>query len=175
MAIGDVNGDRVGDLIVAAGFGGGPRVAGFDGSSLLGGKPVKLFADFFTFEATLRNGVFLAAGDLNGDGAAEVVAGGGPGGGPRVTAFDGRGLAASGGPTPVANFFAGDPETRGGVRVAVKNLDGDSRADLVVGAGTASGSRVTAYLGKAVPTTGQPTEQFAFDALAGFNGGVFIG
>ena len=28
------------------------------------GQPVKLFSDFFVFEQTLRNGVFLTAGDL---------------------------------------------------------------------------------------------------------------
>ena len=31
--------------------------------------------DFFVFEQTLRNGVFVAAGDLTGDGAAELVVG----------------------------------------------------------------------------------------------------
>ena len=82
-----MNGDGVGDLVVAAGFGGGPRVAGFDGTTLGAGTPAKLFADFFAFEQTLRNGVFVAAGDLDGDGFADLIAGGGPGGGPRVTAF----------------------------------------------------------------------------------------
>ena len=37
-AIGDVNGDGIGDLVVAAGFLGGPRVAGFAGKSL-GSRP----------------------------------------------------------------------------------------------------------------------------------------
>ena len=35
-----------------------------------------------------------------------------------------------------SNFFAGDVNSRDGIRVAEKNLDGDARADLVVGAGT---------------------------------------
>ena len=61
-AVGDVNGDGAGDLIVAAGFGGGPRVAGFDGRSLAVGRRTRLFADFFAFEQGLRNGVFVAAG-----------------------------------------------------------------------------------------------------------------
>jgi uncharacterized delta-60 repeat protein/uncharacterized repeat protein (TIGR01451 family) len=176
-AVGDVNGDGVGDLLVAAGFQGGPRVAVFNGATLASGNPVRLFNDFFAFEQTLRNGVFISAGDLEGTGKADIIAGGGPGGGPRVTAFSAADLIASGGGTltPVANFFAGDPNNRGGVRLAVKNLDGDTRADLVVGSGTGAGSRVTAYQGKSVSAAGTPPPALDFDAFAGFTGGVFVG
>ena len=173
-AVADLNGDGVGDLVVAAGFGGGPRVAAFNGLTLGAAAPVKLFPDILVFEPALRNGAFVTAGDLDGDGFAELIAGGGPGGGPRVTAFDGKSLLGNV-QTPVANFFAGDVTSRGGIRVAVKNLDGDKRADIVVGAGTAAGSRVTAYAGTAITASGTPPELFAFDALAGFAGGVFVG
>ena len=172
-AVADLSGDGVGDLIVSAGFGGGPRVAGYDGLTLGLATPVKLFADFLAFEADLRNGAFVAGGDLDGDGRAELIAGGGPGGGPRVTAFSGLSLLANQ-QLPLANFFAGNANSRGGVRVAVKNLDGDASADLVVGAGTGAGSRVTAYAGKSLAAA-TPPELFAFDALAGFAGGVFVG
>ena len=173
-AVADLSGDGVGDLIVSAGFGGGPRVAGFDGRSL-GPVPVKLFADFLAFEPGLRNGVFVAGGDLNGDGFAELIAGGGPGGGPRVRALDGRSLLLTNAQVEAANFFAGDPANRGGVRLAAKDLDGDNRADIVAGAGPGGGSRVTAYAGLAVTPSGTPPELSAFDALPGFAGGVFVG
>ncbi|MGL6075739.1 MAG: choice-of-anchor Q domain-containing protein [Fimbriiglobus sp.] len=172
-SIADMNGDGFGDLMVVAGFGGGPRVAGFDGKSL-GGTPRRLFGDFFAFEQTLRNGVFVTAGDLNADGKADLIAGGGPGGGPRVLALDGANLINNQ-LTTLANFFSGDVNSRGGIRVAVKDLDGDNRADLLVGSGTKAGSKATTFLGKNITANGTPATNLDFDAFAGFTGGIFVG
>ena len=182
-AVADVNGDGIGDLIVAAGFGGGPRVAVFDGTTLSSGRPAKLFNDFFAFEDTLRNGVFVAGGDINGDGKADLILGGGPGGGPRVRIADGTSLL-NGVPfgtanTPpsaeLADFFGGDINSRGGIRVAAKDLDGDAKADIIIGAGSGAGSRVTGYLGRTVAPGATPSEAFGLDAFDGFSDGVFVG
>jgi hypothetical protein len=173
-AVSDVAGKGYGDLIVAAGFGGGPRVAGFDGKSLASGNPTRVFADFFAFEQTLRNGVFIAAGDVDGDGMADVIAGGGPGGGPRVLILSGQALVTGNQQVPIANFFGGDPTSRGGIRVAVKNLDGDNKADLVVGAGAGAGDLVTGYLGKDL-SSGGSSSAMNFEAFGGFAGGVYVG
>ncbi len=176
----DLNADGTPDLIVGAGFGGGPRVAAFNGLSLLpGGSPSRLFADFFVFEPGLRNGAFVAGGDMNGDGFDDLVAGGGPGGGPRVYALSGKALTgsgvAAGTQTPVANFFAGDVNNRDGVRVAVKDLDGDYRADIVTGLGSAGTPQVRTFLGKnlAAPTPTATTDLNPFNAPPA--GGVFVG
>ena len=173
-AVGDINRDGVGDLVVSAGFGGGPRVAVYDGRTVRGDSGVKLVDDFFAFEPALRDGAYVAAGDINGDGYADLITGGGPGGGPRVYGLDGQALL-KGTQTPVANFFAGDATTRGGIRVAVKDLNADGVADILVGAGTGAGSRVTAYSGKATTPDGTPPELLGFDAFAGTVGGVFVG
>ncbi|HET6574464.1 MAG TPA: FG-GAP-like repeat-containing protein, partial [Fimbriiglobus sp.] len=184
-ALGDVNGDGTPDLIVSAGIGGGPRVALFDGKSVVGGaSPVKLLPDFFAFEATLRNGAFVAAGDVTGDGAAEMAFGGGPGGAPRVRLFDGAGLLAAGPFTNLdeiptaqrANFFAGDSARRGGVRVALRDADGDGKADLVTGSGEGEPSRVRVYRSATLlanPTPAADQELDPFGAVPA--DGVFVG
>ena len=175
-AVGDFDGDGAGDLVVAAGFGGGPRVAVFGGNSVGAGAPRKLFGDFFLFEPALRNGAYVAVGDVDGDGRADLIGGGGPGGGPRVLVLNGADLlaGAAGGARVLANFFAGDVNSRGGIRVSVKDLDGDRFADVVVGAGAGAGSRVTGYFGKDFAGASAP-EAFAFDASPGQLGGVFVG
>ncbi|MDB5307932.1 MAG: repeat-associated core domain protein [Gemmataceae bacterium] len=177
-AVGDLNGDGFADLVISAGFGGGPRISVYDGKALTNGQQVHLVPDFFLFEPGLRNGAYVAVGDVNGDGQADIIGGGGPGGGPRVLVISGRTLLSSGVgaamSAPVANFFAGDVANRGGIRVAAKNLDGDKYADVVVGAGTGAGSRVTAYLGKDLAAGSAPAD-LAFDAFTGFTGGVYVG
>jgi len=175
-AVGDVNGDGVPDLIVAAGFGGGPRIAVYDGADLAPGRtPRKLVADFFAFEDTLRNGAFVAVGDTNGDGVADLVLGGGPDGGPRVLALSGADLTQTGAHTPVANFFAGDPGGRSGVRVAVHYANDDRQAELYAGLGTGSDPQVRVFFGANLKLDGTPPADSEFTVFPGVAGGVFVG
>ncbi|MFO0804222.1 MAG: Ig-like domain-containing protein [Gemmataceae bacterium] len=169
-AIGDLNGDGKNDLLVAAGFGGGPRVSAIDGTTLTGTR-TKLFGDFFLFEEQLRNGAYVTIGDLNGDGFGDIIGGGGPGGGPRVLAIDGKQLIQKNTQTPIANFFAGDDSLRGGVRVAAKDFDGDGKADLVTGSGDTGDLFV--YFDDML-TSANPTRSRAVQ-LTGILDGVYVG
>ena len=174
-AIGDVNGDGTGDLIVAAGTGGGPRISIWNGTTLQNGAYTgNVVPDFFAFEPDLQNGVYVAAGDVNNDGFSDVVVGAGPGGGPRVLIISGSELTQTGNPVPIANFFNGDPSRRDGVPVATNDLDGVPNADVTTGGGAVS--TVLGYFGVNLTATGTATApDVTFDPLAGFDGGVFVG
>ncbi|QEL20259.1 FG-GAP-like repeat-containing protein [Limnoglobus roseus] len=191
VALGDINGDGRADLVVGAGFLGGPRVALYNGATLFtpdaNGVRQKLIGDFFAFPGpdaqTLRNGVFVTIGDLDGDGFGDVIFGGGPGGGPRVFALSGQTLTAkqldAAYAKPVANFFvANDANSRGGVRVTVKDIDGDDRADLVTASGDNLPSRVRVYRGSTVPQANgvEPPLLQEFDPFGvTLANGVFVG
>lgn len=164
-AVGDINGDGYGDIVMAAGTGGGPRIATFDGKLLTVTGGPKLFGDFLAFESKLRNGTFVAVGDVNGDGFAEIAAGAGPGGGPRVSIFDGNQLMA-GNHVRTADFFAGDTGSRTGSPVALRYLDNDEKLDLLVGQGN-GGDTIVAYAGSTLSGafTAPPTI-LDFDAFA---------
>jgi surface-anchored protein len=186
VALGNFDGVGNLDLAVAAGFGGGPRVALYNGDNLMNGQavgaPTKLMGDFFAFEPGLRNGVFVAGGDVNADGRADLVLGAGPGGGPRVTVLNVAALQGNvnlGLASPLANFFAFDTNQRGGVRVSVKDLDGDTRLDVVAATGDNSAPRVVVFPGGNLPPSGQGTptggatlSPFSDPTLAA---GVFVG
>src|SRR5207244_375169 len=112
---------------------------------------------FFAYAAAFTGGVFVAAGDLNGDGRAEIVTGAGAGGGPHVKVFGGPNL------TEIRSFFAYAPTFTGGVSVAV----GGGR--LVTGAGAGGGPHVRVFDG----STGTELRSFfAFDPA--LNGGVWV-
>ena len=183
-AVGDVNGDGKGDLLVAAGVGGGPRVALYNGATVLGNNRSRLVNDFFAFDPSLRDGVFAAIGDLNGDGKGDPVFGAGAGGAPRVLAVSGQVLVGGGGAraafaAPVANFFVGGNDTaRGGARVAVADADGDNLLDLAVGTG--DDGRVRVYRAASIIAAGgaEPTNDFQeVDPFGSgfFPDGVFVG
>ncbi|CAN5119189.1 hypothetical protein BH11PLA2_BH11PLA2_16780 [soil metagenome] len=183
-AIGDVNGDGTGDLIITTGVGGGPRVAIFNGKTLSNASPSRLTTDFFAYDSSLRSGLYVAAGDVNGDGKADLVFGAGTGGGPQVRILDGAKLTngtavfnANGSVSgaDLANFFARSSSDRSGLRVTVNDLDGDGKADVITRADNSSGHDAVAFLGKSL-TLGVVEPKTGLDgAFDDYANAIFVG
>jgi hypothetical protein len=153
-----VNGDGQADVVTGTGPGGGPHVKVFDGRSL------QEFRSFFAFDPAFRGGVTVAAGDVTGDGRADIIAGAGPGGEPRVRVFDGGSLGR------LQDFNAFNTGFVGGVRVAAADLNGDGKVDLLVSVGSGSAPGVKGFNGQ---TLASLRDFVAFDPS--FLGGVYVG
>jgi len=116
VATGDVNADGNDDIITAPTAGAGP-VRLFDGVSLA------LLDSFFAFEPGFAGGVRVAVGDVNGDGVAEIFAAPGAGLPPVVRVFSPTGAQ-------IAELPGGKAKAKGGLEVAVGDLNADGFLDL---------------------------------------------
>ncbi|MDD5289851.1 MAG: putative glycoside hydrolase [Patescibacteria group bacterium] len=148
LAIGDINGDEKKEIITGTKKGGGPHVRIFD----LNGK--LLNKGFFAFDKNLRGGVNVAAGDVNGDGSDEIIAGAGSGQKPEVKIFNADGKEIN------STFLAYAIGFRGGVNVAALDLNKDNKDEIITGAGFGGGPHVRIF-----NITGTPQGKgfFAFD------------
>lgn len=158
VGAGDVNNDQHADIITGAGPTGGPHVKVFSGVNQT------VLASFLAYDASFTGGVYVAGGDFNGDGFADIVTGAGNGGGPQVKIYNGQNLSL------LNTYLAYGATFRGGVRVSANDINGDGVADVITGAGPAGGPHVKVYNG---PTTTTLQSFLAFDA--NFTGGVFVG
>ncbi|HEX5177156.1 MAG TPA: FG-GAP-like repeat-containing protein, partial [Chthoniobacteraceae bacterium] len=133
VATGDVNGDGINDIIAGGGTASGGRVRVFDGVSF---EPLSgVLGDFDAFGRFYRGGVFVAAGDVDGDGRAEVIVSPSAGSSAEVRVFsavDGSQLSR----------FTAFGKGSGGVRVAAGDVNGDGRAEVIAGAGLGSTVRI---------------------------------
>ncbi|HEY3788430.1 MAG TPA: VCBS repeat-containing protein, partial [Urbifossiella sp.] len=132
--------------------------------------------NFYAFESSFRGGAYVATGDINGDGYDDIITGAGLTGGPHVRVFSGKDGSI------LADFFAYDPNFRGGVTVAVGDVTGDGVLDIITGPGVGGGSEVEIIDGTKLDERDPITAQilpsavyasfFAFDSS--FQGGIFV-
>jgi hypothetical protein len=129
VATGDTNGDGRDEIVDGLDAGCCTRVNVVDAT---GGTTLAIFAPFGDNSEV---GVRVAAGDINGDGKAEIL--GVPVGSTRISAY-----APSGSGGAFRSFSSFGPEAANGISIAAGDLLGDARAEVVAAAATSSGAQV---------------------------------
>ncbi len=120
VAIGDIDGDGKGEIITGVGRGERPLVRIYKNDSKR-----TLISEFEAYQSTFRGGINIEAGDVDGDGLAEIITGPNKGGGPHIRMFDGNGTAINKG------FFAYESYKRDGVEVGAFDLDADGIVEIL--------------------------------------------
>ncbi len=168
VAVGDINGDGIDDIICVPASGGSARVraySGVDGTVMV---------DQFAFDPAFRGGGYVAVGDFNGDNVKDIIVGAGEGGGPRVQVFTLAGAAPST-TRQLADFFAFDPSQSTGVRVAAGDFQRLGRDFVVAAQGAGGGPVVNVYDGQQVLTGANPFPVLTFVAADASNtAGVYV-
>jgi hypothetical protein len=157
VAAGDVNGDDHADLIVGAGPGASPIVKVPDGAT---GQP---WNTFLAFNALFRGVVSVAAGDVTGDNRADIVTSPASAGAAWVKVFNGVTGALE------HSFGAYTGMAPGGLNVAAADVTGDGRADILTALGAGGSPLVRRFNGV---TAGMIDEFFAY--ATDYTGGVQV-
>ncbi len=177
VTCGDIDGDGIDEIITGAGpsVAFGPHVRGwnYDGGSLTAMNRVSFFA-----YNTLKWGVNVSTGDIDGDGYDEIISGAGPGeaSAPHVRAFnyDNSSITAISG----VSFMAYETDWKYGVNISGTDLDLDGYDEILTGPGPGATQpalvRGWNYDGMTLEQlTG--TEFFAFDEASYFYGVTVAG
>jgi len=133
----DIDGDGYDEIVTGAGPGAvfGPHVRGWN---VDGGAAAPIPGISYFAYGTLKWGVNLAGGDIDGDGIDEIITGAGPGAvfGPHVRGwnYDGGSLAA----IPAVSFFAYGTN-QFGVNVSAADVDGDGIDEIITSPGPGPG------------------------------------
>lgn len=136
VAVADLTGDGVPDLVTAPGPGLPALIRIFDG------RTMRLLSEFLAFDAQWTGGVFVAAADRLRDGRSWLAVSTDAGAGPQVKVFD---LAAG---REIDSFFAFDQRFLGGCRIALGDINGDGVPDLLAAPGPGAEPRVRVFDGR---------------------------
>ena len=147
VAMGDIDGDQVLDLVVGAGKGHSPEVVVYSGAANHG-KPAfeTELARFMAFDSTESGGVNVAATQIDGSTTDNIIVGSGPGVPDQVQVYDSR-LPSSPGTAPALFSTVNPyPDDRSGVTVAGGIVDFMSgRNSIVTASGTGSPAQIKVF------------------------------
>ena len=160
VASGDITGDGIDDIITGCGpaTGSTPHVKVFDG---VNGVEVR---SFLAFGSGWPGGIFVASGDINGDGRDDIIVSADAGATPAVVAFSGVNNAV------LLNTFAFESNFSGGVRVAAQDMNNDGKDDIIAARGPGGEPEVRILSGAGGAVLG------SFNAeIDSFTGGCYVG
>lgn len=128
-----------------------------------------LIRTIYPYGQGYKGKINVAVGDLDGDGFKEIVTGAGPGGGPHVRIFNKDGGLINPGFFPYPTTF------HGGVNVAIGDLNGDGRSEIITAPGSGYLPQVKVFdqHGVLVKVTAAQANNFLAYA-SGFRGGVSV-
>jgi hypothetical protein len=186
VAVGDVNGDGIDDLVIGAAAG-NPDVRVYDGKAFATGTfdatnpNANMIAQWFAYGLNFNVGANVAVGDIEHNGFADIVTGADVGN-PDVRVYRGKDIANHvfdpAGASLIAQWFPYGLNFNIGANVAVGDVTGDGFADVVTGT-TAGNPDVRVYNGKDIaqgtfnPMGSSLLAQFFPYALQ-FNVGAFV-
>lgn len=118
-------------VAVGTSQGGGPQVRIFSATG-------QLTSSFFAYDKNLRGGVSVALGDINSDGSLELITGAGYGDEPVVKIFSLNGKLLN-------SFYAYDKNFRGGVEVAVGDINNNGYNEIICAPGPGGGPQIRIF------------------------------
>lgn len=131
VAVGDVNGDGVQEIIAGLGAGAEPRVYVLD-------RHGEIISQFNAYAPRFRGGLRVSTADFDGNGISEIITGAGATGGPDVRTYTINGELQS-------SFYAYTPRFRGGVDVAGVSATATSPGWIATSPGKGGGPDVRVY------------------------------